>query len=96
MAGIEPKPVLTAAEVVAVQACIEGQATAEQAKMAIDWIMREAARVPDLSFRPGQPDYTTFNEGRRYVGILIRYMLLPETLAEAREHDRKQERKRGK
>lgn len=84
--GIEPKPINTVAEVLAVQACIQGTANPDQAKIAIDWIMREAARVPDLSYRPDeQPTVTAFNEGRRYVGILIRYMLLPQTLQDAKK-----------
>ena len=55
--------------------------------MAMDWIMREAARVSDLSFRPEQPMVTSFNEGRRYVGVLIRYMLEPAILVQAKAHD---------
>lgn len=91
--GIEPKPALTVAEVMAVRACAEGVANPEQAKMAMDWVMREAARVADLSYRP-DPLETAFNEGRRYVGILIRYMLLPETLADAKTQDKAREAKR--
>lgn len=86
---IEPQPALSAVEVHAVRACIEGKASPEQAKLAIEWIAREAARVTDLSYRPERPIETAFNEGRRYVGILIRYMLEPATLAKAQEQDRK-------
>ena len=93
LTGIEPKPALTAAEVMAVRACADGVATPEQAKMAMDWVMREAARVADLSYRP-DPLETAFNEGRRYVGILIRYMMLPQTLADAKTQDKAREAKR--
>lgn len=82
--GIKPEPIATVAEIECVRACIAGAATADQAKIAIDWIMREAARVTDLSYRPGDPNATMFAEGRRYAGICIRYCLEPEFLQRAR------------
>jgi hypothetical protein len=93
--GVDAKPISTVAEVMAVRACIDGVANADQQKLCMNWIGREAARVADGSYRPGeQPLATAFNEGRRYVGILIRYMLLPDTLAAAKQHDKEQEAKR--
>jgi hypothetical protein len=86
--AIEPQPISQEREVLAIRAMIAGKATQEQQILGMEWIMREAARVPDVSFRPGDPHYTAFNEGRRYVGVLIRYMLLPETLIAAQQHDR--------
>lgn len=92
--GIEPKPALSEAEVMAVRACASGTANPDQAKIAMEWVMREASRVTDLSYRPESPLETAFNEGRRYVGILIRYMMLPETLANAKAADKSREAKR--
>jgi hypothetical protein len=80
-------PFITVDEVTAVNACVDGKATPQQAKLAIDWIMREAARVPDLSFQLGGEDgrrASDFAEGRRYVGHLIRQMLHPKTMELAR------------
>lgn len=92
--GIEPKPALTVLEVQAVRDCIAGKATSQQAQIAIDWIMKEAARVTDLSYVPGEfPLETAFREGRRYAGILVRYMLEPATLVEAKRQDKEREAK---
>ena len=92
-AGIEPEAVATVAEVHAVRACINGEATPDQQKLAMNWVMREAARVNDLSYRPGEkPFETAFNEGRRYPGILIRYTLEPEFLARAVEREKERQR----
>ncbi len=85
--GIVP-PRITEGDVVAIIACVDGIATPLQAKQAIDWIMGEAARVPDLSFQLGGEDgrrATDFAEGRRYVGHLIRQMLMPATLEAAKK-----------
>ncbi len=86
-AGIQPKAVATVAEVYAVRACINGEANADQQKLAMNWIMREASRVTDLSYTPGDASQTMFNEGRRYAGICIRYCLDPLYLAEATARD---------
>ncbi len=88
--AIKPNPNTTVAEVNAVRACINGEANGDQQKLAMNWIMREAARVPDLSYVPGDPGQRDFNEGRRYVGILIRYCLLPEFLDMAVQFDQSQ------
>lgn len=92
--GIEPKPALSVAEVQAVRDCIAGKASSLQAQVAVDWFMREAARVTDLSYVPGEfPLETAFREGRRYAGILVRYMLEPATLVEAKRQDNEREAK---
>jgi len=85
--GIQPKAVATVAEVYAVRACINGDANADQQKLAMNWIMREASRVTDLSYAPGDVSQTMFNEGRRYAGMCIRYCLDPLFLADAAQHD---------
>jgi hypothetical protein len=80
-------PLISIDAVTAIVACVDGVATPQQAKLAMDWIMQEAARVPDLSFQIGGEDgrrATDFAEGRRYVGHLIRQMLHPKTMEMAR------------
>lgn len=76
-------PAISELDIAAMVACVNGNATPMQAKHAIDWIMREAARVHDLSFQFGGDEgrrLTDFAEGRRYVGMQIRRLLQPETL----------------
>jgi hypothetical protein len=82
-------PKITEDEVHAMVACADGVANARQAKVALDWVMREASRVLDLSYQENSRDGTIFAEGRRYVGMLIRQMLEPETLARAKSEARK-------
>lgn len=86
--GIQPEAIATVAEVHAVRACINGEANADQQKLAMNWIMREATRVTDLSYVPGDTGQTMFNEGRRYGGMCIRYCLDPLFLAKAQQRDK--------
>ncbi len=88
--GIEPPAIATEPEVFAVRACINGEATGEQQMLAMNWIMREASRVTDLSYVPGDPYAAAFNEGRRYAGICIRVCLEPQYLKEAKQRDQQQ------
>lgn len=84
------KPDYTVEEVHAVRACIVGVASPGQAKLAFDWVMREAAKVNDLSFQDGGIEAqraTDFAEGRRFVGALIREMGEPMTLDLAQAKD---------
>ncbi len=81
------EPEITELDIAAMVACVNGNATPQQAKHAIDWIMREAARVHDLSFQFGGEEgrrLTDFAEGRRYVGAQVRRLLQPATLREVR------------
>jgi len=57
----------------AIQALSEGNASPEQQKAALRWIIEEAAGTYDLSFRPGPTGArdTDFAEGRRSVGLQI-------------------------
>jgi len=89
--GIQPPAIATVAEIEAVRSCISGTANGDQQKMAMEWIMREAARVTDLSYTPGDPNHTMFAEGRRYAGICIRYCLAPEFLEEARKREKQRQ-----
>jgi hypothetical protein len=78
--------VITTADCDAMIAVVGGVASPQQAKHALDWVMREAARVPDMSFQLGGEDgrrATDFAEGRRYVGLQIRRLLQPATRASA-------------
>lgn len=83
------KAIYTENEVHAVRACVVGVATGDQQKTAMDWIMREAAKIGDLSYQPGEDGRrdTDFAEGRRYVGALIRQMGEPLTLQLAKKAD---------
>jgi len=90
--GIQPPAVATVPEIEAVRSCISGTANGDQQKLAMEWIMREASRVTDLSYTPGDPNATMFAEGRRYAGICIRYCLLPEYLEEARQLEKQRQK----
>lgn len=77
------EPAFDVDDIAAMQACVRGNASPQQAKRAIDWVMAEAARVHDMSFQLGGEEgrrLTDFAEGRRYVGHQIRRLLQPETL----------------
>lgn len=76
------------ADVLAIRACIAGTANEGQQKRAMDWIISQASRYYDLSYRPGDPGATNFHEGRRYVGAQIVKMTRPETLDAARKTKR--------
>jgi hypothetical protein len=55
----------------AIQALDRGDATADQQRRALDWIINKAAGYYDLSYRPGGEEGrrdTDFAEGRRFVG----------------------------
>ena len=81
-AGIVP-PRMTEFDYVNMIAVVSGQATSAQAKDAMEWVMREAARVQDQPFMLGGEDgrrATDFAAGRMYVGQLIRELMHPETL----------------
>ena len=58
----------------AIQACIDGKATPEQQKRAIDWIVYRAACTDDVEYRPEERDHV-FASGRRFVGLQIRKMM---------------------
>lgn len=66
--------------VMAIRACIAGNANEGQQKLAMDWIITRAANLYDMSYRPGDSSATAFHEGRRFVGNQIVKMTRPETL----------------
>lgn len=55
----------------AIKALQSGTATADQQQRALKWIIEEACRTYDLSFRPQSSRETDFAEGRRFVGLEI-------------------------
>lgn len=74
MAKEAPAPYLPAtydvADIAAIQACVNGEATPEQQKRAMDWIMYKAANMNDLEYRTDGRDHA-FASGRRYVGMQV-------------------------
>jgi len=59
------------ADASALQALTRGEASPEQQRRALDWIVKVGAGTYNVSFMPGQADSTAFAEGRRYVGLQI-------------------------
>jgi len=58
-------------DISALQGLARGEATPDQQKRALDWIINEGSRYYDMSFQPGMPDGTAFMDGRRFVGAKI-------------------------
>jgi len=57
----------------AFQALARGNATMEQQKRALDWLVKRACRTYDLSYRPGEDGRrdTDFAEGQRSIGLQV-------------------------
>jgi hypothetical protein len=67
---IEPTDA-TQQDAAAIQALARGEATPDQQRRGLDWIILFAAATYDMSFRPdglGGERATAFAEGRRFVG----------------------------
>lgn len=58
-------------DALALKALQAGTADADQQRRALDWILQQACRTYDLSYRPGSDRETVFAEGRRFVGLEI-------------------------
>lgn len=74
--------VISVSEIAALAACVDGKASPSQAKLAMEWVMREGCRMTDLSFQLGGDDgrrASDFAEGRKWPGHMIRAALNPET-----------------
>jgi len=67
-------PDYTEADVQAIRAVWNGNATAEQQRRCIGWMLA-AFGTHDMSFRPSSDRLTSFAEGRRHAGTTIIYML---------------------
>lgn len=66
------------------QALVRGDATPEQQKRALNWIVNSAAGTYEHTFVPGSHDQSTYLEGRRSVGLQI-VKLLKVDLAALRQ-----------
>lgn len=66
-------PAYEEADATALKALQTGEASPDQQKRALRWIIENAANTYDLSFRPGVGGDrdTAFAEGRRFVGLEI-------------------------
>jgi hypothetical protein len=57
--------------VYAFMALARGEANEFQQKRVLDWIIQDAARTYDVSYRPDSERETVFAEGRRFVGLQV-------------------------
>jgi len=57
--------------VAAFQALERGDATEHQQKVALAWLIEQAAGYYDISFSPESDRLTSFAEGRRFVGSQV-------------------------
>lgn len=55
----------------AIQALARGDASPDQQRRALDFIVQKLARTYDLSFRPSGDRDTAFAEGSRWVGLQL-------------------------
>ena len=74
----EPPPYLPAsyelADASALQALARGEATPEQQKRALAWVMGKAAAVGEFEYRTDARDHA-FASGRRFVGLQVQKMI---------------------
>lgn len=61
-------------EASAVKALGRGDAGADQQRKALDWILKKVCQIGGVSFDP-DPHIAAFNEGKRFVGLQILYVL---------------------
>jgi hypothetical protein len=59
------------ADASAFQALQRGDASPEQQKRSLDWLIRIGAATYNATFFPGQQDASAFAEGRRFVGLEV-------------------------
>lgn len=69
------------ADASAFQSLQRGDASPEQQKRALDWLIRVGAATYNATFFPGSPDASAFAEGRRYVGLEVIKLLSVNTSA---------------
>lgn len=66
------------ADVYAIKALAGGDATGDQQRRALAWIIGTLCGKDDLSYRPDSPRDTDFAEGKRFVALeLTKYVLMP-------------------
>jgi hypothetical protein len=59
------------ADVAAIQALVRGDASPEQQRRAVDYIINDIAGTYDMSYRPDSERDSVFAEGKRYVGLQL-------------------------
>lgn len=59
------------ADVAAIQALVRGDASPEQQRRAVDYIINDIAGTYDMSYRPDSERDSVFAEGKRFVGLQI-------------------------
>lgn len=73
---MEIPKLITKAEGLAIKALNDGVANDRQQKMAIIAIINGLSAFQNTSFDPKNPHQTSFNEGRRVVGTMIKKAIL--------------------
>lgn len=58
----------------AIQALARGEATPEQQKRALDWVILAACNTDDVEYRTDGRDHA-FASGRRFVGLQLRKLI---------------------
>lgn len=59
------------ADIAAVKALNRGDASPEQQKRGLDWIVTQLCAIRGTTFQPDNPHATAFAEGRRWVGLKL-------------------------
>lgn len=62
-------------EAASIKAVYAGTASEHQQRVALEWIIKQAANIGGQSFRTGDSHATAFGEGRRFVGAQIMSLL---------------------
>jgi len=73
------RPDLSIGQVSAIKALARGEATPDQQRIAVEYLLHGLSVVDGLSFRPdalGGQRETDFAEGRRFVGLQLRRIVL--------------------
>ncbi len=63
------------ADISAMKALEAGVANEGQQRRALDWFLKNAARIQHISYVPGDENGTMFNEGRRFAGLAVVQLL---------------------
>lgn len=64
-------PEIAVADAAAIKALARGDASPEQQKRALDWVVKKACAIGSVSFDAQSSELTAFNEGKRFVGVLL-------------------------
>jgi hypothetical protein len=72
------------ADIAALKALNAGVANEQQQKRALGWFLKQAARVDQVSYVPGDRDATMFNEGRRFAGLATIQLLQANPINEGK------------